>query len=246
MRDSAPPPRFSVAETVARAAYETALILNAKGIVTPTITGTTARLISKYRPEQPILAVTPEDRALRSMLLDWGVFPSLTRMAEDSNEMIQNAQKIAFDTGLAGISDKLVLAAGLPIESPLPLNTVRVLILGNVLARGGSGGFADESRHQVSGSIFRADSGEEAEEIVKLGGGDILLCPVLTDAYIPVLKTIKGVICEGSSRIGDEALPRINPRLVWLTGVHSASVNLESGLLVTLDGKALLVYEGLV
>jgi pyruvate kinase len=246
MRDSAPPPRVSVAETVARAAYETALTLSAKAIVTPTITGTTARLIAKYRPEQPILAVTPEDRALRSMLLDWGVFPHLTRRAEDSSVMIENAQKIAFDTGLAGISDKLVLAAGMPIESPLPLNTVRVLIMGNVLARAGAGGIADESRHQVSGRVFQAGSGEEAAEMVKLCAGEILLCPVLTDAYIPVLKTVTGVICEGGSRIGDEALSQINAGLVWLTGVHSASVKLESGLLVTLDGKALLIYEGLV
>jgi pyruvate kinase len=247
IRNSLPPLRgANIADTVSRSAYEIARTVNAKVIVTPTLSGTTAQLISKYRPEQPILAVTPELRALRAMLLDWGIYPHLTKNAENSDEMIQNAQKIAFDTGLAGISDRLVLAAGLPLQSPLPLNTVRVLIMGNVLARSGSGGFADPDISRANGKIVSATSATDARENLKMLGGEILVCPVLTLDYTPIIRIVSGVICEGPCKISDEVLSMINPCLVWLSSVHNASSKLESGLSVTLDGKALLVYEGTI
>jgi len=77
IKESMPPlPRISVSDIVSHSAYETALALGAKLIITPTISGNSARSISKYRPEQPILAVTPEERAIRTMTLDWGIFPA--------------------------------------------------------------------------------------------------------------------------------------------------------------------------
>jgi len=160
--------------------------------------------------------------------------------------LIQNVQKIAFDAGLAHLSDKVVLAAGFPLESPLPLNTVRVLIMGNILSSSGSGGCADKNITRVNGKIIKASSATDAREIMRLLGGEILACPVLTDDYTPIIRIVKGVICEGPCKISDEILAMINPRLVWLSGVHNASRKLESGLSVTLDGKALLVYEGTI
>jgi pyruvate kinase len=247
MRKNPPlPGRSGIAENISLAAYETAFKLDAKVIVTPTLSGNSARLIARYRPEQPILAATPDMRSLRGMLLDWGVFPHLVPKADDSGGVIRNVQKITLDSGLASISDKLVLAAGLPIESPLPLNTVRVLIVGNVLTRSRYGGFSDEGNFRVSGRIFRASSAREAREALKNPGGEILVCPLLSTEYAKVLKLVKGIICEGSILINDEILKQLNPGLVWLSGVHNASHSLESGLLVTIDGKAMLVYEGII
>jgi pyruvate kinase len=235
-----------MAQVVSRNAYETARAVRAKAIITPTLSGTTTRHISVYRPEQPVLAVTPDERTMRALVLEWGVIPKLTTLAADSDQMIQNALKIAAESGLADMSDKVVLAAGLPLHSPQPLNTVRILIIGNVLARSASGGHADGDIERASGRIIWAASALDARQIIKTSGGEILVCPVLTDDYIPLLRIVNGVICEGHCKIADDILAMINPRLVWLNGVHNASRKLESGLSVTIDGKAFLVYEGTI
>jgi pyruvate kinase len=237
---------LDMAQVVSRNAYETARAVRAKAIVTPTLSGSTTRQISVYRPEQPILAVTPDERTVRALLLEWGVVPKLTTLAADSDEMIQNALKIASESGLAGMSDKVVLAAGLPLHSPQPMNAVRVLIIGNVLARSASGGLANGDIERAHGRLVWAASAQEARQIIKTSGGDILVCPVLTEDYIPILRIVNGVICEGLCKIADDVLAMVNPRLVWLSGVHNASRKLESGLSVTLDGKAFLVYEGTI
>lgn len=240
-----------LAKAVSRSAWETALAVGAKVILTPTSSGNTARLISHYRPEQPILAVTPNVHTMRGMLLLWGVVPKLTAQAEHSDQMIQNALKIAAGIGLASMSDKLVLAAGLPIGSPLPLNTVRVLIMGTILARSARGGFANKELFRATGRVVWADSAAEARDLIKKlihdkSGGDILVCPSLNTDYTPIIRIVRGVICEGVSTLSERELSLINPNLVWLTGVHNASRKLESGISITIDGKALLAYEGTV
>jgi pyruvate kinase len=238
--------RNEIARITSHGAYEIALAVDAKVILTPTISGSTARQIAVWRPEQPILAVTPDERSFRSMQLDWGVIPKLTKTALHSDEMILNALKILAEASLAGISDKIVLAAGLPLHSPLPLNTIRILIMGNVLTRSASGGHANEKIPRINGKILWAASAGEAMRVIKEDGGDILVCPVLTDEYIPILRIVRGVICEGHCHITNTVLGMINPNLVWLAGVHNATRKLESGLNVTIDGDALLVYEGVI
>jgi pyruvate kinase len=237
---------YEIARVTSRSAYEIALAVSAKIIVVPTVGGTSVRQIAMWRPEQPILAVTPDEAAARAMQLIWGVIPKLTKTAFHSDEMILNALRILAETTLAAISDKIVLAAGLPLHSPLPLNTIRILIMGNVLARSTSGGHANENVTRANGKIVWASSASEARQVIKADGGDILVCPMLTDEYIPILRIVRGVICQGNCHIVNTVLAMINPNLVWLAGVHNATRKLESGLNVTIDGDALLVYEGVI
>jgi len=178
------------------------------------------------------------------MQLYWGVSAFLTPRADVSEGMIQNVVKVALDTGLAGIADKIMLVAGLPLNGPHMVNTVRVLILGTVLARSSAGGFADPEIWRVQGRIIQASSPTEARDRIMSLGGEILVCRVLTDDYTPIIRTVNGIICEGISEISEKKLRDINPRLVWLTHIRQATQKLESGLSVTLDAKQLLVYEG--
>jgi pyruvate kinase len=243
-----------ITEILAKAAYETALAVDAKAIATPTQSGATSRLIARYRPEQPIIAVTPEWRTRQTLLLSWGVVPFLCETGNDSEKMSLQAEKIAFDSGLAKLSDKLVLTCGLPVGSAQPLNNLRVMIMGNVLARGASGGAGkgvvgkNAAPTSCTGKLFRAESLQEAAAVIKNTGGDILVCSTLTEEYVPILRIVKAVICEGPSELTAAYLTLVNPRLVWLTEVRNAvpGGRLESGTAVTVDSKSLLVYEGAV
>ena len=240
-------PTGNIGMIMARNAYTTARDVKARVIITPTLSGHTSRMISKFRPEQSVIAVTPNPVVARQLLLFWGVVPLHARMASDSNEMIQNAIKVALDAGIVQISDRVVLAAGTPLFSSLMLNTVRVLLVGNILARGNSGGSASQERLKSSGHIVQAANAMEAlAQLKKKRGGEILVCPTITEDYIPLLRLVDGVIAENGSEVGDAMLALVNPNLVWLTNVANATTKLEDGLMVTIDGSQLLVYEGIV
>lgn len=231
---------------MAHNAYTTARDVKAMVIIAPTLSGHTAKMISKFRPEQSVIAVTPDPVVARQLLLHWGVIPLLTKVADDSGEMVQNAIKIALDAGVVHISDRIVLAAGIPLYSPLMLNTVRVLLVGNVLARGHNGGCVNQEKPKVSGRIVRANTAMEALNQLKHTGGDILVCPTIDQDFIPLLRLVNGVIAENSSELPEAILSLVNPNLVWISDVAGASQTLESGLVVTIDGIQHLVYEGII
>jgi len=230
--------------TMSKSGVEISALVNAKAIVTPTLGGNTARLLSVFRPDQPVLAVTPNERAMREMQIYWGVYPCYAPIADETENMLQNSMRLASETGLANISDKIVLVAGLPLQSPNMINTIRVIILGTVLARSSSGGFSNPDVTRVRGKIINAKTPTDAREKIMLLGGEILACRVLTKDYVPIVRIVKGVICEEISEISDADLQDINPNLVWLTHIRHTTEKLESGLTVTIDAKELLVYEG--
>ena len=122
-------PNDNLGITMARAGVDISASVNAKAIVTPSLRGRTARYLSAFRPNQPILAVTPTDKVMRIMQLYWGVIPCYAPIADESESMIKNAVRIALESKVAEISDKVVLVAGLPIQSTNPVNTVRVIML---------------------------------------------------------------------------------------------------------------------
>jgi len=158
--------------------------------------------------------------------------------------MIQDTMKVVLDSGIAQLSDSITLVAGLPLNSPNMINTVRVLILGTVLAQAGAGGYAHPGIIMARGRIIHASSLKEAHEKIRSAGGDILICEELTEEYIPIIRLVGGVICDRISGINEEQLKYTNPRLVWLSKIGNAIGRLESGLTVTIDAQQLLVYEG--
>jgi len=242
--------------TMSRSGVDISASVNAKLIVTPTLGGNTARLLSVYRPNQNVLAVTPNEHTLREMQLYWGVTPCYAPIAGETESMIQNSMKVAADNG-AVISDKIVLVAGLPLQSPNMVNTVRVIIIGTILARSSSGGFSNHDVTRIHGRIAAADTPAAArEKIIQFSLNqnnpasgqieEILVCKVLTKDFIPIIRIVKGIICEEISEIPDAQLRDINPNLVWLTHIRHATVKFETGMTVTIDAKEMLVYEGII
>jgi pyruvate kinase len=233
---------------MARSGVEIAASVDAKAIVTPTLSGNTARILSVFRPDVPIIAVTPDQRAERMMQLYWGVKTFLRPNVDDSESMIQDTMQVISDEGVAGISDKVLLVAGLPLNSPNMVNTARVIVVGTVLARTSAGGFASPGITRATGRVIHIETPDDIRDgaAADLCNSEILVCKVLTEEYTPIIRLVNGVICEEISELNEQQLSYINPRLVWLTHIRNATKYLESGLTVTLDAKQLLVYEGRV
>jgi pyruvate kinase len=88
--------------------------LGLKCIVSPTNTGTTARLISAYRPKAPVLALSPRLDVVRSCHLLWGVHPQLHEEPLETLDLIESCADAAIRAGLARTGDKIGITAGLP------------------------------------------------------------------------------------------------------------------------------------
>lgn len=104
--------RFSVSLAVARAACRTAKEVDARYIVTFTGSGTTARLVSHFRPDQEILALSPSEEVCRRLALPWGVTPILFSQHESLETMIAEGIDILRTSGHIQPGDTAVMIAG--------------------------------------------------------------------------------------------------------------------------------------
>ncbi len=119
-------PKEEVAESVAHAACVLAEHLKAKALIATTSSGKTAAHVSRFRPRQPILALSPNDKALRRVLLHWGCIPVPTSSSRRSEDMIEEAVESAVESGRVSRGDLLVLTAGFPFWVPGTTNMIRV------------------------------------------------------------------------------------------------------------------------
>jgi pyruvate kinase len=251
-------------QVIADAAVRTADTIGASCIIMPTLSGHTAQLVSKHRPGRPILAATPSEKVRRRLLLYWGVVPVEVQKEEDSEAMIQGVIAAAIREGFAALADKVVVVAGLPVNSPITTNSIRVHVIGNVLGRG-SRGFGG----RCTGRVVKAKNLNEAAlrlqnllprpSPAKTGscevplrsigpgtGGEILLTHTLDKSFIPIIRIVDGIILEGASELSRELIKTINPRIVYVAHVPDAMNVFEDNRTVTLDGEEKNIYEGTI
>jgi pyruvate kinase len=122
--------RLSTADAIGRAAREAARDLHAAALITPTVSGYTARVMSRYRPEAVIVAVTPNPVVQRRLMLYWGVIPLLAPRADNSDAMIEHAVEAAQEEGLVSEGDTLVITAGAARSEPGTTNLMRIYVVG--------------------------------------------------------------------------------------------------------------------
>lgn len=126
MREHVPTPDATTADAVALGAVEMAYNLNAKLIVTFTSSGSTAQRVSRNRPPTPVLAITPNARALRQLAVVWGVVQHHSDDIHNTDEMVEFATRAIQTTGLAQPGDRFVITAGVPFGMRGTTNLIRV------------------------------------------------------------------------------------------------------------------------
>lgn len=123
-------PNGSIAEAIAHATVTTAHDLDARNIITVSLCGQTARLISKYRPSCPIICCTTSEVAQRQMNMSWGVVPLIIGEKTSSDELFAAAVETAESNGLAQDGDIVVITAGVPIGVSGSTNLMKVERIG--------------------------------------------------------------------------------------------------------------------
>jgi len=113
-------------QAVAHAACQLATDINAAALITCTHSGSTSRLVSKYRPAKPILAPTPVPETYRRMALYWGVVPIMIDTIANHEEISSSTYQCLKRKNYLKTGMKVVLTAGVPLNVPGTTNLIRV------------------------------------------------------------------------------------------------------------------------
>lgn len=123
-------------EAVAQSAVEIAAELKAKAIVTTTSSGLTPRMVAKYRPDVPVVALAHDPHVRRRLMLTWGVTPLASPAVKSTDEMLSTASRMVVEAGLAQHGDLVVITAGVPVGVPGHTNLIKVHRLGDPIRSG--------------------------------------------------------------------------------------------------------------
>jgi pyruvate kinase len=126
MREHAPTPEDTTADAVSLGVCNMAHTLRSQLIVTFTSSGATGIRVARNRPEAPILAITPSDRAYHQLSIVWGVLPHLTDDIADTDEMVSKANQVIMERGLLEPGARFVITAGVPFGTRGTTNMIRV------------------------------------------------------------------------------------------------------------------------
>lgn len=119
-------PTSSVTEVISQAVVSSSLQLEAKAILTPTESGFTARMVSKYRPSAPIIAISAHDYVLKRLTLVRGVIPVKGESHASTDDMFNSALQSARRTELLNRGDYVVISAGVPSGEVGATNLIQI------------------------------------------------------------------------------------------------------------------------
>ena len=225
------PGKISVSDATAHAACLTARDVNAAAIVTVSESGTTARLLSKYRPQQPIIACVMREQVQRQLSLSWGITPLMMSLAHSTDELIEMSTALAKENGYLHNGEVAVVTAGVPVGVSGTTNMIKIHMVGNCLATGV--GVGPENNDVASGKACVCRTMDEVR--AKFTPGMVLVLPSTSNELLSFVRDAAALVVEepglnSHAAIAGKAL--LKPTVV---GAAGATSHIRDGLMVAVD-----------
>ena len=225
------PGKISVSDATAHAACLTARDVNAAAIVTESESGTTARLLSKYRPQQPIIACVMREQVQRQLSLSWGITPLMMSLAHSTDELIEMSTALAKENGYLHNGELAVVTAGVPVGVSGTTNMIKIHMVGNCLATGV--GVGPENNDVASGKACVCRTMDEVR--AKFKPGMVLVVPSTSNEMLSFVRDAAALVVEepglnSHAAIAGKAL--LKPTVV---GAAGATSHIRDGLMVAVD-----------
>ncbi|HEX3016842.1 MAG TPA: pyruvate kinase [Caproicibacter sp.] len=227
-----------VTSAISHATCTTAHDLGATAILTVTQSGHTARMISKYRPNCPIISGTTDPTVLRQMNLSWGVTPILVEEKNNTDELFDHVVNVAKANGLVQDGDLVVITAGVPLGMSGTTNLLKVQLVGNVLVNG-----TGATKGSVCGNICVCKTSDDVKTL--FSEGDVLVIPETSNELLPYLKSASAIITEREGMNSHAAIVGMALDKPVIVGAQNATRILKSGTTVTVDAARGIVYSGM-
>lgn len=229
----------NITTAISHATCSAAHDLGAAAIITLTISGTTARMMSKYRPACPIIGCTSREKTMRFMCLSWGVIPVFLENMEDSGELFERAVDVALEKGYVKSGEMVVISAGLPLGIQGTTNILKVEIAGHILIRAKGSG-----QRPVSAPVCVCKTAKEAAK--KFNNGDILVIHDTSNDLLPIIKRASGLVIESASSASHGVIVGMTLDIPVIYAANNATDILKCGAIATLDPSGGVVYSGTV
>jgi pyruvate kinase len=227
----------TITDAIGQAVANTALNLNVSTIITATVSGHTAKVVSKYRPKASIVAVTNTEEAMRKLTLVWGVFPQLGQTATSTDEMLDVAVNEALKSGLVRHGDLVVITAGVPVGEVGTTNLLKVHVVGEILAKGQGIG-----RKSARGTAYVTNDAEDANK--NMPDGAILVTNGTDRDMMPAFERAAAVITVEGGLTSHGAVVGISLDIPTIVGVQNAATILKTGQEITVDAERGHIYDG--
>ncbi|MEH2238313.1 pyruvate kinase [Nostoc sp.] len=230
--------RRSIPNAISQAVGQIAEQLGAAAIMTLTQTGATARNVSKFRPQTPILAVTPHVNVARQLQMVWGVKPLLVLGLPSTGQTFQAAINVAQELKLLSEGDLVVMTAGTLQGISGSTDLIKVEVVTAVLGHGIGLG-----QGLVSGRARVANTGMD---VSNFNPGDILVAPRTSADFVEAIRKSAGIITEEESLTSHAAVIGLRLGVPVIVGVKQATQVIRDGAIITLDLQRGLIYSGAV
>lgn len=229
---------IGVPNAISHSACTTAHDLGAAAIITVSKSGFTARVISGFRPNCPIIAGCMNDKVFRQLALSWGVTPIHTKMKKTTDALFDHVVEEALaQTNLITKGDIAVITGGAPLGISGTTNILKVQLVGDVLLSGMSA-----SNKSVCGTVCVAKN--TAEALKNFKDGDILVIPETNNDLVGILRKASAIITEKSGLTSHAAVVGMTLDIPVICGAEGATEILKNGTTITIDGSRGQVYGG--
>ena len=225
--------KISVSDATAHAACLTAKDVNAAAIVTVSESGNTARLLSKYRPQQPIIACVMKEQVQRQLSLSWGITSLMMPLAHSTDELIEMSTALAKENGFLHNGELAVVTAGVPVGISGTTNMIKIHMVGNCLATGVGVG---PENAEVSNATGKACVCRTLDEVrAKFKPGMVLVVPSTSNEMLNYVRDAAALVVEepglnSHAAIAGKAL--LKPTVVGAVGATS---HIRDGLMIAVD-----------
>ncbi|MGG3560382.1 pyruvate kinase [Neobacillus rhizosphaerae] len=227
----------NLTDAIGQSVAHTALNLEVNAIITPTESGHTARMISKYRPKAPIVAVAANDKVSRQLSLVWGVYSRITSMCSTTDEMLELSVQESLNSGIVKHGDLVVITAGVPVGEAGTTNLMKIHVVGDIIAKAQGIG-----RKSAFGKVVVAHDAKEALENVKQGS---ILVTLGTDRdMVPALEKCAALITQEGGLTSHAAVVGLNLGIPVIVGVDNALELFKEGQEITVDSSRGVIYNG--
>ena len=210
--------KTDVTETIGMAVATAAKNLGVKTIVAATESGHTAR-------------------TKRGLMLNWGVYPTVTEKPTTTDEMFELATKKAVELGFAKEGDLILITAGVPVGERGTTNVMKIQLIGSKLVEGQGVG----SRSVVANAVV-AKTAEEA--IANAKDGMVLVVPTTDKEFMPAIEKASALVVEDGGLTSHAAVVGIAKDLPVIVGAKGATSAVKDGEVVTVDSRRGIVYRG--
>ncbi len=226
----------SIPNAISQAVGQISQQLNAAAIMTLTKTGSTARNVSKFRPQTPILAITPHVEVARQLSLVWGVKPLLVLDLPSADQTFQAAVTVAREKNLLADGDLVVTTAGTLQGVAGSTDLIKVEVVTAALGKGTAVG-----QGCITG---RARVARSAGELGDFNVGEILVTPQTSADFVDAMRKAAGVVTEADSLTSHAAVIGLRLGVPVIVGVKNATQMIRNGVILTLDMQRGIVYSG--